>query len=249
MLRAYFVLVISTLLVSCKVDDSLTYEPVYAQQKMQIPFFQRRGEVEGEVSYSGAFEVAGGYAVSDNIAGVGCWQIMGPRSKNSNFHRSGYGDVGVGYFRTPTGPFRLEGFLRVGTGITHVVDQALADSVVGFFDYDFRKYSIQLDAGYEWSEWHVAVAYRAGLMDISNLQRVIRNVARDSEIDRSIEPSLLRPFVDVALTTRYSPVPAIAVELQFVGGGISDLRGFSYPGAGNDSKNHLTGSVGVQARF
>jgi hypothetical protein len=253
MMFKYFWVYISVcgLLASCaQFPDSATLESAYAQNKMHVPAFSKSGQIEAEVAYTGSVELAGGYSINDFIAAVASMRFMNSTSADSNSHQSRFFDIGAGYFfENSGGPFRIESFLRIGTGFTNVLDQYTLGNSVGSFSYDFIKYSLQLNVGFEWEHWVLAASYRGGLMSLNNITRRIKSVSEDSVTTNSVLNSKNTSFFDIGVTVRYRPTSEIGIELQMVPGGMGEAIGFSNPGSGAGSEFHLIGSFCIIYKF
>ena len=247
-LRLWFVLVAGLFLCSCAVDSTISTESTYPTHKMHVPFFHGKGQTEVEGSYSGAWNVAGGYSIGEEWAVVGSAQLSSLQLVDSNSHASRFIDVGGGYIFPSSSAFRLEGFVRFGIGSIGVHDQFQYDSLFGQLFYDFEKYGLQVNVGWEWERWMLAASYRGGLMRIRNVDRTVTAVLSDSVVRVGAVPRSTS-YYDVGITVRYKLLRDLGLELQVVPGAMNDPVGFAAAGYRNDTGVTGLYGLGLTYRF
>jgi hypothetical protein len=213
-------------------------EPVYMANKMHMPFFSKADQTQLELSYTGSFEFAGGYSITDNIALVSSLRLKDSPTSDTDFHHNRNFDIGAGYFLDSLDAFRVEAFAHIGYGRTNTSDRynpwdfpAAEDTTVSFgvFAYDYMKYSLQLNGGWEWKNWALGMSFRGGYMNLQNITRNIKTLHNDSVVTNSFLHSKGTGFFEMAWGVRCRVVNAFWLELNIVVGGIYETIGFREP--------------------
>lgn len=219
---------------------------------MHVPFFSKKGQVQVEVAVTESVEFAGGYAFADNVAAITSIRLMnGSSSGDSNFHHNRYFDLGVGYFYPNSNRSeRFEAYAHIGTGFTNVTDQETcfnffggpSDCSTGFFSYNYTRYAIQVNAGWEWKHFTLGSSVRGGYMQLQNVQRIVRSTSTDSTLSYESGPNG-STFIDFGITVRLIPFEQIAFEFQMMTGVMAKTIGFK------GSETHDIVSVGLFCKF
>jgi hypothetical protein len=238
-------------MVLCSVTLLSCVEPAYIPNKMHVPFFSKKGQVQVEVVASETVEFAGGYAFTDRFAALATLRLMNRRSSDSNFHQNRAFDISGGYFYSNAGrPERFEVYARIGSGYTNVVDQETcfsffggpSDCSTGFFSYDYTRYALQVNAGWEWKYFTLGSSIRGGYMQLQNVQRIVRSTTDGSTLSSEFGPNG-SAFIDFAIIVRLMPSEQIGIELQTGVGGMNETIGFK------ESETNGIMSIGLFCKF
>jgi len=234
-MKYLLILSLGCLLSSCTLGERFSHETAYVPNKMHVPLFDRKGQVQLEAAITSSFEFAGGYAFADNFAAVASARLKDEVYQDTNYYQNANYDIGLGYFyRNEREPYRIEGFVRVAMGSMNIIDQYEGSRFFLIFppdssgtlerlSFDYFKYFLQANVGFDLGSVVLMTSLRGGAMQLRNISRRINNIYyTDSTTLSTFTESDWRSFVDWGLSVQIEFTEQVALEIQFVMGEMSD---------------------------
>lgn len=235
-------------------------QPTYIPNKIHVPFFDKQGQIEVEGSYTSSSEslseFAVGYSITDHLAVVGSVKLRNMKKSDSVFQQTLFFDGGTGwFFSEKDNPFRFEAFARIGKGYLKAADidfgppfdffshHDYTEDSIGFFSFDYLKYTLQANVGFAWRFVDLGFSIRTGYIRFQNVSIERRLIYNDSLLTNIYSGDKGSAFFDFGFTARFKPYENIGIEIQAGLGSMGETIGFK------GSNSSLLGGIGLIFKF